>query len=76
MVSPIPRLSIPANGARGRLLNPDDNHFGRAHPSNREKWLKSPYKDISENYHSKQDLHAVLGREKDTYLTIRISESR
>lgn len=39
IVSPIPRLKIPAKGARGRSLNPEDIHFGSAHPSKREKWL-------------------------------------
>lgn len=37
IVSPIPKLKIPAKGARGRSLNPEDIHFGRAHPSKREK---------------------------------------
>jgi len=37
IVSPIPRLKIPAKGARGRSLNPEDIHFGSAHPSKREK---------------------------------------
>lgn len=39
MVSPIPKLRIPANGASGRSFNPDDIHLGSAQPSKREKWL-------------------------------------
>lgn len=41
IVSPIPRLKIPAKGARGRSLYPEDSHIGRAHPNKREKWLKN-----------------------------------
>lgn len=37
IVSPIPKLRIPGKGPRGRSLNPDDIHFGRAQPSRREK---------------------------------------
>lgn len=40
MVSPIPRLKIPAKGASGRSLNPEHNHFGNAQPNRREKWLQ------------------------------------
>jgi len=39
IVSPIPRLKIPAKGARGRSLYPEDIQIGRAHPSKSEKWL-------------------------------------
>lgn len=39
IVSPIPRLKIPAKGASGRSLKPEDNQIGSAHPSNSEKWL-------------------------------------
>lgn len=39
IVSPIPRLKIPAKGARARSLYPEDNQIGRAHPSKSEKWL-------------------------------------
>lgn len=39
IVSPIPRLSIPAKGARGRSLYPEDIQIGSAHPNNSEKWL-------------------------------------
>lgn len=41
IVSPMPRLKIPAKGARGRSLYPEDNHIGRAHPNKREKWLRN-----------------------------------
>ncbi|GER27345.1 periplasmic solute-binding protein, partial [Striga asiatica] len=40
IVSPIPRLRIPAKGASGRSLKPEDSQMGIAHPSNSEKWLK------------------------------------
>ena len=39
IVSPIPRLNIPAKGARGRSLYPVDIQIGSAHPSKSEKWL-------------------------------------
>jgi hypothetical protein len=42
MVSPIPKLTIPAKGASGRSLNPDDIHLGSTQPNNSEKWLKTP----------------------------------
>jgi hypothetical protein len=42
MVSPIPKLRIPAKGASGRSFNPDDIHLGSAQPSKSEKWLKTP----------------------------------
>lgn len=35
----MPRLSIPAKGANGRSLNPEDIQIGSAHPNNSEKWL-------------------------------------
>ena len=37
--SPIPRLKIPAKGARGRSLKPEDIQMGSAQPSKSEKWL-------------------------------------
>ena len=42
MVSPIPKLRIPAKGASGRSFSPDDIHLGSAQPSKSEKWLKTP----------------------------------
>jgi hypothetical protein len=42
MVSPIPKLRIPAKGASGRSFNPDDIHLGSAQPNKSEKWLKTP----------------------------------
>lgn len=39
IVSPIPRLKIPAKGASGRSLNPEDIQIGSAHPNKSEKWL-------------------------------------
>lgn len=42
IVSPIPRLKIPAKGARGRSLYPEDIHIGRVHPNKREKWPNNP----------------------------------
>lgn len=41
IVSPIPRLKIPAKGARGRSLYPEDIQIGSAHPNKSEKWLKN-----------------------------------
>lgn len=40
IVSPIPRLKIPAKGASGRSLNPEDIQIGRAQPNKSEKWLE------------------------------------
>lgn len=40
IVSPIPRLKIPAKGASGRSLYPEDIQIGSAHPSKSEKWLE------------------------------------
>lgn len=45
IVSPIPRLKIPAKGARGRSLYPEDIQIGSAHPSKSEKWLKNKKKN-------------------------------
>lgn len=39
IVSPIPRLKIPAKGTRGRSLYPEDIQMGSAHPNRSEKWL-------------------------------------
>ena len=41
MVSPIPKLRIPAKGASGRSFSPDDIHLGSAQPSKSEKWLET-----------------------------------
>lgn len=41
IVSPIPRLKIPAKGASGRSLNPEDIQIGSAQPNKSEKWLKN-----------------------------------
>lgn len=40
IVSPIPRLKIPAKGASGLSLYPEDIQIGSAHPNKSEKWLK------------------------------------
>lgn len=48
IVSPIPRLKIPAKGARGRSLYPEDIQIGSAHPNKSEKWLKE-VEDIKES---------------------------
>jgi hypothetical protein len=49
IVSPIPRLKIPAKGARGRSLYPEDIQIGRAHPSKSEKWLGNSKIVMKEN---------------------------
>lgn len=47
IVSPIPRLSIPANGDKALSLNPEDIQIGSAHPSKSEKWLQIGHTHIS-----------------------------
>jgi hypothetical protein len=78
MVSPIPKLRIPAKGASGRSFNPDDIHFGSAQPSKSEKWLHTDNIRFSTTEHDKKwdTKWRKWSLLKHTYLTIRISESR
>lgn len=77
IVSPIPRLKIPANGARGRSLNPDDIQIGNAQPNSSEKWLKKVKKLLIKTC-SCQTCMLWFSNEgyNMAYLTIRRSESR
>lgn len=75
MVSPIPKLRIPAKGASGRSFNPDDIHLGSAQPSKSEKWLKTPI-ILGLSYHRTCKKSEIWNEGNEAYLTIRISESR
>lgn len=76
IVSPIPRLRIPANGASGLSVWPEDNQIGIAHPNNSEKWLnRETRQELSQSmepvWYSEYAVSAII-----THLTTRRSESR
>lgn len=62
IVSPIPRLKIPAKGASRRSLYPEDIQNGSAHPSKSEKWLWKWKQRANQSLHQRYAFQTQTGK--------------